>query len=309
MQPEYNEPPENLESLDQDTHPEVRSQTMLDWVPIRKMFVDSYGRPLNQRKVNIMLRDFDFNALGTILLSYRPNDTYATLDGHHRKATAEQKGYTHMAARIYIDLTYEEEAALYNAFATVNRQTSLDRFRARLEAQEKEAMAIRGTLQRVGMDIALNGPAVGRVQAVSEMDRMYNEYGLEFLSQVVLALHDGWGKESRAWITESLRGFSGFWLRYRNLVDEKHLMDVMRLTPPDRIISLARNHQSLVGKGVNSFRYWGVALREIYNKGMRKNQLPEWQDIMLTDEERQRRTANLVSRPEMHRGRPSPNKQ
>lgn len=295
---------ENLEAFDQDTHPEIRNQTLLDWIPIRKMFVDSYGRPLNQRKVNTMRRHFDPNALGTILLSFRSDDRYAILDGHHRKAATEQEGYTYMAARVYIDLDYQQEASLYNSFATVNRQSALDRFRARLEANDTEAMAIQAALKRVGMDIALNGPAVGRVQAVSELDRMYSEYGLEFVTQVILALHDGWGKESRAWITETLRGFSAFWLRYRNVIDQQRLMDIMRLTPPDRVISLARNHQSLVGHGSSSFRYWGVALREIYNKGMRKNQLPEWQDIVLTDEERERRASNM-NRPEMHRGRPS----
>jgi hypothetical protein len=266
----------DLARLDASTRPDLRENTLLDWVPISKMFVAAYGRPLNRRKVTEMRLHFNPNALGTVLLSYRADDTYALLDGHHRKATAEEEGMTEMAARIYIDLTYEQEAELYGAFATVNQQSALDRFRAKLEAKDTKALSIQRILQSHGLDISVSGPAIGKIQAASALEAIQKQHGDDFLDEMIGVLYDGWGTASRAWTSQSLYGMSGFWNRYRSYANRARLIDIMHQISPERILQGAGNYLHLSLAQSNQRTGWGMALAEAYNRGMRRNKLPAW---------------------------------
>jgi len=114
-------------------------QTRFAWVPLGAMFSAPYERPLSQPKVDRILKAWDLRAVGVLYLSERvtpgsEDHAFAILDGRHRQAAAEQHGVASLPALIYQGLTYADEATLYVAFATVNRQTALDRFRARVEA-------------------------------------------------------------------------------------------------------------------------------------------------------------------------------
>jgi len=274
---------EDMLVLDRNIPEQIREQTLLDWVPISKMFVAAFGRPLNQGKVQRMREVFDPNALGVILLSFRANDTYSILDGQHRVALALEMGRTEMAARIYIDLTYEQEASLYNAFATVNKQSALDKFRAKLEAKEANALDIQRILRRYDLEVATAGPALGKLQAVYGLETIHDTYGSAFLDNVIGTLHAGWADSPRAYVTESLNGMAAFWLRYHDTVDLKRLQDVMKRVSPERVLQAVGSQRASSFVGRNGKEVWGRALRDAYNLGLRKNQLPEWEKIVISE--------------------------
>src|SRR5678816_2340750 len=145
------------------TQQELDSKTIYEIVPTSKMFVASYGRPLSVAKVQRIARAFDERAIGTVYLSLRNNGEYAILDGQHRVAAANLKGIYELPARVFIDLSYEDEAALYVKFATVNKQTSLDRWRARVIAKEPKVQDITDLLQSIGLTVSYSGQADGTI--------------------------------------------------------------------------------------------------------------------------------------------------
>lgn len=273
----------DLVQLDRESNPTIREQTLLDWVPIEKMFIAAYGRPLSQKKVQKMFEKFDPNALGVILLSFRPNDTYAVLDGQHRIALAMQAGMTVLAARIYIDLTYEEEAKLYNDFATINQQSALDKFRAKLEAKDTTALDIQRILNHHGLEVATSGPALGKVQAVAALEFIYAQQGATTLDNVIGILHAGWEESKRAYLQQSLYGMMAFWIRYHDVVDIKRLQDVMKKYSPERIIQASMTHQSASIARSNHIETWGRAMVDAYNYGMRQHRLEEWEKKVVSE--------------------------
>lgn len=260
---------------------EVKSQTLFDYVPLNKMFTAAYCRPFSQKKVDALRRNFDLNAIGVLYLSYRSSeDNYAIIDGHHRKVTAEQEGYTTLPARIYIDLTYEQEASLYVKFATVNKQTALDRFKARIEAKEPKALEIQSIVEEYGsMKIGPNfGSLTGYCQAAYTLEKVYNLHGAQALQEVCTLLRASYQDQQRAWSAPVLEGTAMFWTRYHThpRLMYKRLVERLQLITPEQLIAKAVSIKATI-KQADALSAVGRAIVLQYNAGLRGYQLPDWQ--------------------------------
>jgi hypothetical protein len=264
-------------TIPQVTDEDLERETIADWVPISRMFVDKYTRPVGEAQINRMLRNgFSVNKLGMIMLSLRADGRFAILDGNHRVQAARKYGLSKMAARVFIDLSYEQEAELFEAFNTVNRPNALDRFRARIERKELQALEIEEILQRHEMRVGLNGPALGTCQAVGGLDRAYTELGPIGLEEVVSILHDAWGQERRAWVENMLSGMRLFWHRYRNEVERKRLVEQLSLVTPERL--LAEAGAVTLSRSPSPGTQVGRTMLDRYNRGLRVRKLADWID-------------------------------
>lgn len=256
---------------------EVREQTLYDWVPVGRMFVDAYARPVSEARVKALAENWDIKAVNTLVVSLRDADgRFAVIDGNHRRLAAERLEIAELPCRVCIDLTYEQEADLFNKLNTTNKPTALDRFRARIEAGDPTSLEIRATLRTRGLDVAVHGPGPGKVQAVYELERIHGSQGATFLREVVDVLHDAFGDAQRAYSTLSLGGMAAFWVRYRTQAERGRVIDRLKTTGPDLMLQRAGAMRAAIGTEARSA--WGRALHALYNQGLRNHQLPEWQD-------------------------------
>lgn len=263
---------------------DILADTLFEWVEIERVFVPAYGRPYSQDKVNDLLRRWDDRAIGTLYLSFRHTDnTFALIDGQHRLFAAKVRGWAAVPARIWIDLSYEDEATLYNLFASVHKQTALDRFRAKIEAKDPDALALRGLFLAIGMDIALKGTGPNRVSSVQALEAIVAHYGFDHLRKMVRVLYDGWGNSGRAWVSDMLNGFAAFYARYEALVKPDRLLERLRSTTPDRVLVEA-NANKLTRSKMYSKAAVGIELWTLYNQGLRSTaKLPAWEETHYTD--------------------------
>lgn len=261
----------------------IDGNTLFEVVPTSKMFVAKYGRPLMVAKVQGMTRQFDRNALGTVYLSLRSDGEYAILDGQHRIAAANLKGVHELPARVFIDLSYEEEAALYVKFATVNPQTPMDKFKARLEAKEPIAMDIVEVLDSVGgLRVGL-GQTDHTIQAVTVIEGLYKKAGRGHLRHVLTTIYRTWQGTPRAYTHPILNGISSFLLRYESLTEKEdgvkldwsRLIQILSHMTPEGLIAKGTQLQGLMSKEKAASAVGQIILHE-YNKGLKKNKLPEW---------------------------------
>lgn len=271
---------------------DVATSTMFDWIAIDDMFVAPYGRPFSQKKVDGLRKRWDSNALGVLYVSYRhESNNYALLDGQHRKVAAEQEGLSKLPCRIYIDLTYEEEALLYVRFATVNKQNAVDRFRARLEAKDLIASEIRTIVTTsCEMDISMVSKGEpGKINAVDALERIYHQYGAQALRETCVLISATWDVQSRAWIAPMLRGVASFWVRYHEVCKYKTLVEKLQCVSPEQVIAKSSLKKAALSQAESESAV-GRVLADIYNANMRAGKLPDWKVIALSDAEKARRS-------------------
>lgn len=270
------------------TQQELDSKTLFEVVPTSKTFVAKYGRPLAVAKVQRIARAFDERAIGTVYLSLRNNGKYAILDGQHRIAAANLKGIRELPARVFIDLTYEEEAELYVKFATVNKQSSLDRWKARVEAQEPKVKDITDLLDSIGLSVSYSGQSEGTLQAVSVIEDIYDKNGRAHLRNILATIYRTWQGAPRAYTQSILQGLSAFLLRYESLTikDDGVKLDWHRLTDslanmtPDSLIAKAQQLKGILSQSESRYAIGQVILFE-YNKGLKTKRLPEWSNRVM----------------------------
>jgi hypothetical protein len=216
--------------------------TFLERVPIKLMFLAPYQRPIGSTQIGRMLRQgFDPRKLGIVTLSLREDGRYAIVDGSHRRYIAVQHGYNDMLARVFIDLTYEEEARLFEALNTIKAPTALDRFRARIEYEEETALDIAAALAEVQLRIGSGGAQSTReVSCVAALDRLYREQGPRSFREVLSVIHAAWGTDDpHAWSGRIIDGFRMFWARYRNAIEFKRLVVQMQNVSPRKLMAEA----------------------------------------------------------------------
>lgn len=265
----------------------VDEETLFEMVPLDRVFSDRYCRPIRLWQVARLRRGWGVARIGSLYVSYRDSDgRYACLDGNHRVAAARLEGVTHLPARVYIDLGYEQEAELYNAFATQHRQSALDRFRALIEAKDRMALEIVDMLEGFGLGIALSGPALGKIQAVYALEGIYRDHGMTVLRMVIRILHSSWDTAPAAYVAASLYGTAALVARYDDKIDEHRLIQVLRKAGIEYVTQHAAGLRQIRQVTVTA---WGRAMHELYNRGLRKSKLGPWEDRDRASEEARRR--------------------
>lgn len=113
-----------------------------------------YQRPLSDKRVEQMARNFDDNLAGTIEVSFA-DGFYWVVDGQHRLAAMRSKGIRVCRVLVHYGLTVEDEARL---FAQLNSQRSVvlprDLYRAELLAGVERSVAVQSSLTRHGLGIS-----------------------------------------------------------------------------------------------------------------------------------------------------------
>lgn len=268
----------------------LSNNTIAEMVDTVDCFVPKFGRPLSVPKVQRLARSFELEAVGTLYLSLRSSTSpngghYAILDGQHRIAAARLRGITKLPALVFIDLTYEQEAALYVKFATVNQQTSLDKFRARVEAQEPQALDILEVLNSIGgLYISYSGQDDHGIQAVTVIENLYRKGGRAHLRHVLTTIYRTWQGTPRAYTHPILQGLSAFLTRYEQLtleddgikLDWQRLISILGHLTPEALIAKASQLRGILGQvSANNDSVGQLILLE-YNKGLKTKRLPEW---------------------------------
>lgn len=253
--------------------------TIFDIVPTDKMFVGSYGRPLMISKVQQLARTFDPNAIGTIYLSLRRDGQFAILDGQHRIAASRLKGLVELPARVFIDLTYEQEAALYVKFATVNKQTSLDKFRARIEAKESLAVDIQDLLAQHNLFVSYGGQVDHGIQAIGTIEALYKKYGRAVIRDTINTIYSTWQGHERAYTGPILNGLTMFLQRYRESeqpkLDRRRLHDKLKQLTPESLLAKSSQLKGVLSQTESNATVGMVILYE-YNHGLKLHRLPDW---------------------------------
>lgn len=254
-------------------------------LPIDKIFVhfrtlpDGYARPLSLRRMTKLISEFDRQALGVLLLSMRPDGTFACIDGQHRWEACKFKAVPTIDALVYIDLSLEDEARLYRKFGDYLKQTPLDKYHAALAEKVPDYLYIQRILSDRGLFVPIQpSDAANAVVAVEALLKVSRTYGPTVFESTIDLIHNAWNGEHRAYRGHIIQGTAMFLARYATSPKYASNRLISRMTTQG-MSTVERRANSIKDAvlGSNPHAAWGQALVYVHDKGIPdERQLGDW---------------------------------
>lgn len=221
-----------------------------------------YQRDLDTRRVEAITSAYNASLVGVPVVSKREDGSYVRVDGQHRLAANIQAGFGDLPImmEVHEGLSLREEATLFLRLNGGRTSVgAINKYKARLVAEEPDALSIRAILKGVGCKIT-SGPQRGGVMAVQAVEHAFHKGNLEPTMKALFAWLDG---EPDAFDGELIRAVSAFLVVYPE-ADPLHLARNLESFAPARLsVRLRRERQELYGSKSDAARF---VLTEIYNR-------------------------------------------
>lgn len=200
-----------------------------------------YQRPVNQKEVDRLIREWDERLLEPVIVSFRDGKFYV-VDGQHRiSAMRKMNGRNGIMVncKVYSGLTYEQEAALCYKLDKAKKRLSLSQSTNALaeSGEDAEIMEIRQLTENCGFVWAL-GKSRGKTGEIVSTRALVNAYrllgGAAFVRMMNL-LWDTWEGDPRSLTAAILSGIALFVKTYDTEINDKNFVSRLSQADPDEI--------------------------------------------------------------------------
>lgn len=253
-------------------------------LPVAKLTIDpDLQRALDKTRVDKIAKDYQPEAVGTIIVSHRDDGTYHVIDGQHRVSATIAAGYGDrtLPCLVHNGLTRAEEAALFRRHNNTRQVSPIDRFRVRVIEEDPAAVVLNTILTAHGWRVTQSKNA-GAFAAVTAFEGIYrgkiNGPGTtrDICNTTISVITEAWGHDANGVRAEVVGGIGAVLLRYNTRIDLPKL--VMELsTHANGPLGLIRK-----ARGLRDYRGGRLpdalaeVIVELLNKSKRTNRLPDW---------------------------------
>lgn len=207
-----------------------------------------------------MAREWNWLGCGTLVVSLRntpSGSTYSVIDGQQRLTAIKQLGFKEAPCRIYIDLSKEQEAELFELLNHNKKPGFNDLFKSRLMRDEKIAKAIELACTQIGYHLDPERKHAGEsskdkhfyIQTMPELERIYKRGGVVLIMDTLRLLKDIWEPEFIQQQQMALSGISVFVQRYLQDVNRRELISKMKKEGQMKVVQKAYQWLSVHGGG------------------------------------------------------------
>lgn len=245
-------------------------------------------RQLNEPRVEAMAMDFKPHALGLITASRRPDGHLYVLDGAHRVSAARRAKFTGLlAARVFSDLTLQEEAGMFLTTNNTRGVQPIDKFKVRVTMGDPAAVSINQVLKHYGLQVnwAGNG-AINAVSAVGTLEKVFYGAGVrphghypDLVDRVIGSIHRAYGPDGERinYSRTMLEGLGIVWATFGKRIDPERMTQILQATVPRQIAAQARTLRD--AKGGTIGENGAEVIHRLYNHRYRGGKLPEFHEV------------------------------
>lgn len=276
---------------------EIERQLLdVDLIPVGQLHIDAkYQRPANPDRQSKMAREWNWLACGQLVVSLRRTNNgsrhqrtnnvdnpnrYNVLDGQQRLGSIIMLGYGKAPCRIYVDLTEEQEAELFELLNNAKKPTFNDLFKSRLSRGEEKARNIELACKAVGweLDPERKHKTPRHIQTMLEMERMFDVGKSALIMDTLKFIHDIWPGELLGHQQMILGGVSMFIQKYGRKVRITEMKEKLRRVGQLKTVQQAFQYAAARGKsagGNNRAIAFSEAMLMIYNQNRQEaNRVP-----------------------------------
>lgn len=223
----------------------------------------TYNRALNNKAVANIVKNFDEEKFGYLIVSDRDRSLYV-IDGQHRLQAAKILNIPQVRCLVKKGLTEKQEAEMFLELNSSRvKLKQYDYFKARLVAGDPVAIQINQIVESCGF--SLDGGTY-KIQAVKTVEQVFKKYGPFALDGALTVIMTAWRHDTRAWQGFIIQSLSK--LIYENPIDKDRLIKVLGELGVSNFLSGSRGFDGkLDWDKSNHF------VKEQYNKGLRKNKI------------------------------------
>ncbi|MEU0759527.1 DUF6551 family protein [Streptomyces microflavus] len=179
-------------------------------------------RTLNERRAQNIASNMVSEALGSVILSKRPDGDLYIVDGQHRWRACALAGIETIRAEIHHGLTQAQEAIL---FLIKNRESHkprpIDEYHVGLTGGVPLFVDTDRILSKHGL--TLGSTSTNGVGAVSGVLQIVDRYGASVFDRTLTVAEDAWDRSTETWDGMLLGGIGMFLGRWGDLVDDTEL--------------------------------------------------------------------------------------
>jgi len=201
-----------------------------------------YQRPVLERVVDKLVREWDPRLLTPLVVSYR-DGRYNLVDGQHRVCAMRKKnnGKDAMAlCRVYRGMTYEQEAELYYKLDKAKGHLRLAHATKALveSGSDAEVIEIKRLLEGAGFVWALDRPTKEpfEIEATRAVINAYRLLGGAAFSRMLELLAKAWRGTPTSLNASILSGMALFLKTYETELDDNIFIKRMSAVEPEEII-------------------------------------------------------------------------
>lgn len=235
-----------------------------------------YQRPVNQREVDRLIREWDDRLLDPIIVSFR-DGKYNVVDGQHRiSAIRKMNGREVMVTcKVYSGLTYQQEADLCYKLDKAKKRLSLSQSTNALaeSGADAEIMEVRRLIERGGFVWAL-GKGRGKTGEIISARAMVNAYRLlggPAFSRMLSLLWGAWKGNPRSLTASVISGMALFLKTYETDLEDRAFISQLAKVDPNEINQRGKLDYST---GNVALRYARVILEKYNGQRREANKLP-----------------------------------
>lgn len=227
-----------------------------------------YQRPLDESKVQKILKEFNPCLVNPIKVNRRADGTYWVIDGQHTLEVLRRRNggdNTSVLCTIRYGLTRDDERLLFlEQNGLVKALTVYDRMSAELAGNIGASATIKYVCERNGFKLE-RAKKDNSINAIAAVVNIYKKYGVGRLNEMLFILRESYNGESASLQQGMLYGLSGFLEKYDMQIKEERLIMQLRKTP---VYEIVRNSKGYSG---TLERRFGIAILIAYNGAGRGN--------------------------------------
>lgn len=239
-------------------------------VPIDLIRLDSaYQRDLDTNRVNRLVRDWNPQLAGILILSLRAGILWA-VDGQHRLAAMRERGDTTVDVMILEGLQQTQEAELFVKYNNLRKTLNAwELFKAEIAAQDRSALEVVRIVNATGYTLT-QMPGPRNIQALQCVRRIHRLGGEDLLRLTLQTVRSVWTEDRHALTAQVLGGLSLFFFGFAGdpVFKPDRLQNLLERTAPTAFLRVAQQVQyDRMTNGVSTFAV-AEAIRQEYNKGL-----------------------------------------
>ena len=236
-----------------------------------------YQRPVDEKEVNRLIREWDDRLLDPLVVSFR-DGKFNVVDGQHRVAAMRKMNggkEVMVPCIIYSGLTYEQEADLcYKLDKAKKRLTLAQATNALAESgNDADIRTVKSLIEANGFVWALNRRtrAANEIGSIRALMKSWRALGDDEFSRMLVLLRCTWGGHPDSLTSFMFSGMTIFLKTYSTEMDDRLFIRQLSKVEPDEIV---RRGKLDFSTNKNGLRYARVILEKYNNQRKNAKKLP-----------------------------------